>query len=96
MKNRRKICDFTTSRQKIDKVKANGHTSRRIGAANTIKHGRIKMKVSANSIDVHAISDETMGTFLIASYSSVQGNTSHYRPILDNNIKLCPNTIVSA
>ena len=56
----------------------------------------IMMRVSANSNDVHTVAAETMGTFLIASYSSLYGNTSHYLPVSDNNIKLCLNTIVSA
>ena len=43
MKPRRKICDFTTSCRRIAKEKTNGPTSRRIGATNKIKHGRIDM-----------------------------------------------------
>ena len=50
MKPRRKICDFTTSRRRIAKVKSNGPTSRRIGANHTIKHGRIEIDIYANTI----------------------------------------------
>ena len=50
MKTRRKICDFTTSRQIIAKVKANGTTSRRIGSTNTIKHGTIELDTHADTI----------------------------------------------
>ena len=50
MKHRRKICDFTTSRQRIAKVNANGTTSRSIGATNTIKHGRIELDTHADTI----------------------------------------------
>ena len=44
------ICDFTTSRQRIAKVKANGLTSRRIGATNTVNHGRIELDIHAETI----------------------------------------------
>ena len=50
MKPRHNICDFTTSRQTIAKVKANGPTSRRIGVTNTIKHGRLELNTHANTI----------------------------------------------
>ena len=50
MKPRRKICDFTTSRQRIAKVKANGSTSIKIGATNTIEHGRIELDTHADTI----------------------------------------------
>ena len=50
MKPRRKICDFTTSRQRITKVKSNGPTSRMIGAANKIKHGRLELGTHAETI----------------------------------------------
>ena len=50
MKPRRKIYDFTTSRRRIVKVKANGPTSRRFGAANKIKHGRIELDTNFNTI----------------------------------------------
>ena len=50
MKPRRKICDFITSRQRITKVKANGPTSRIIGATNTIKHGSIELGIHANTV----------------------------------------------
>ena len=50
MKHRRKICDFSTSCQIIAKVKSNGPTSRRIGATNTIKHGRIDLDTHSNTI----------------------------------------------
>ena len=45
-----KIRDFTTSCQRIAKVKSNGPTSRRIGATNTIKHGRIELDNHADTI----------------------------------------------
>ena len=50
MKTQRKICDFTTSRQRIAKVKSNGPTSIRIGGTNTIKHGRIDLDTHAYTI----------------------------------------------
>ena len=50
MKPRRKICDFTNSRWRIAKVNANGTTSRRIWAINTIKHGRIELDTHADTI----------------------------------------------
>ena len=50
MKPRRKICDFTTSRRRIANVKENGPTSIRIGATNTIKHGRTELDTHANTI----------------------------------------------
>ena len=50
MKPRRRICDFNTSRQKNAKVKANGPTSRIIGAANTIKHSIIELDTHADTI----------------------------------------------
>ena len=50
MKPWHKICDFTTSRRRIAKVKANGPTSRRIGATNTITHGRIELDTYAGTI----------------------------------------------
>ena len=50
MKPRSKICDFTTSRQMIAKVKANGPTSRIIGSTNTIKHGRLELDTHADTI----------------------------------------------
>ena len=50
MKPRRKICDFTTSHQRIVKVKANAPTSRRIGATNMIKHGRIELETHSDTI----------------------------------------------
>ena len=50
MKPRRKICDFTTSRQIIAKVKVNDPTHRRIGATNTVKHGRIELDTHADTI----------------------------------------------
>ena len=50
MKHRRKICYFTTSHQRIAKIKENGPTSRRIGATNTIKHGRIELDTHADTI----------------------------------------------
>ena len=50
MKPRRKICDFTTSHQRIIKIKANGPTSRRIGSTNTIKCGRIELDNHSNTI----------------------------------------------
>ena len=50
MKPQRKICDFTTSRQIIAKEKANGPTSRRIGATNTIKQSRIELDTHAKTI----------------------------------------------
>ena len=50
MKPRRRICDFTTSRQRIAKVKANCPTSRIIGAANKIKHGILELDTHADTI----------------------------------------------
>ena len=50
MKPRRRICDFTTSRQIIAKVKANGPTFRIIGAADMIKHGIIELDTHSNKI----------------------------------------------
>ena len=50
MKPRRKICDFTTSRQIIAKVKSNGLTSIRIGDTDTIKHGRIELDTHSDKI----------------------------------------------
>ena len=50
MKPRRKICDFTTSRKIVAKVKGNGPTPRRIGATNTIKHGKIELETHADMI----------------------------------------------
>ena len=50
MKPGRKICDFTTSRLIISKVKTNGTTSKRIGDTNTIKHGRIELDNHADTI----------------------------------------------
>ena len=50
MKPRRKICDFTTSSQRIAEVKANCPTSIKIGAANTIKHGMIELDTHAGTI----------------------------------------------
>ena len=50
MKPRRKIFDFTTSCRIIAKVKANVTTSRMIGAANTINHGRIELDTHADTI----------------------------------------------
>ena len=50
MKPRRNICDFTTSRRIIAEVKANGPTSRKIGSANMIKHGRLELDTCANTI----------------------------------------------
>ena len=50
MKHQRMISDFTTSRQRITKVKANGTTSRIIVAANTIKHGRLELDTHADTI----------------------------------------------
>ena len=50
MKPWRRICDFTTSLQRIAKVKANGPTSRIIGATNTIKHGRLELDTHADTI----------------------------------------------
>ena len=43
MKPQRNICDFTTSRRRIAKVKVNGPTPRRIVATNTINHDRIEL-----------------------------------------------------
>ena len=45
-----KIRDFTTSCQRIAKVKENGPTSRKIGFTNTIKHGIIELDTHANTI----------------------------------------------
>ena len=50
MKYRRKICDFTNSRQRIANLRANGPTFRRIGVTNTINHGRIEIDTHANTI----------------------------------------------
>ena len=50
MKPRRKICDFTTLRQRIAKVKANGTTSRKIRATNTVDHGRIELDTYSETI----------------------------------------------
>ena len=50
MKPQRKICDFTTSRRRIAKVKANGITPKRIGPTNTIKHGRIYLDTHVDTI----------------------------------------------
>ena len=50
MKPQRKICDFTNSRQIVAMVKSNGPTPRRIGATNTIKHGRIELETNADTI----------------------------------------------
>ena len=50
MKPRRKICDFTISRQRIAKVKANGPTPRKIGSTNTIKHGIIELDTHVERI----------------------------------------------
>ena len=50
MKPRRRICDFTTSGQRIAKVKSNGATSRIIGDSNTIKHGRLELDTHSESI----------------------------------------------
>ena len=50
MKHQRKICDFATSRRRIAKVKANGPTSRMIGAANTINHDRLELDTHADTI----------------------------------------------
>ena len=50
MKPRREICDFTTSRQRIAKLKMNGPASKKIGAANTIKHGRLDLDTHADTI----------------------------------------------
>ena len=50
MKPLRKIRDFTTSRRRIAKVKANGPTSRIIVATDTIKHRRIELDTHANTI----------------------------------------------
>ena len=50
MKSRRKICDFTNSRQRIANLRANGPTFRRIGVTNTIKHGRIELDTHADTI----------------------------------------------
>ena len=50
MKPRRKICDFTTSRRIIAKVKANSPTSKIIGDDNMIKHGRLELDTHAETI----------------------------------------------
>ena len=50
MKSQRRICDFNTSRWRIAKVKANGPTSRIIGAANTINQGRLELDTHADTI----------------------------------------------
>ena len=50
MEPRHNICDFTTSRQRIAKVKSNSPTSRRIGATNTINHGSIEIDTHADTI----------------------------------------------
>ena len=45
-----KICDFTTSRRRIAKVKANGPTLRKNGATNMIRHGIIELDTHADTI----------------------------------------------
>ena len=50
MKFRCKICDFTTSRRRIAKIKENGTTSRRIGSTNKIKHCKIELDTHAETI----------------------------------------------
>ena len=50
MKPQRRICDFTTSRRRITKVKANGPTYIIIGPANKIKDGRVDLDTHADTI----------------------------------------------
>ena len=87
-----RICDFTTSCQRIAKVKVNGHTSRIIGAANTIKHGRLEIDTHANIIvfvqsfiplsktgqecDVSPYTDEYEGTKNVPIVSAATSGTS--------------------
>ena len=50
MKPQRRICDITTSRRRITKVKANGPTSIIIGPVNKIKDGRAELDTHADTI----------------------------------------------
>ena len=72
MKPLRKICDFTTSHQRIAKVKPNGPTFRRIGATNTIKYGRIELDTHADRIvfgNIFILLSETGREFNVSPYT---------------------------
>ena len=71
MKPRRKICDFTTSRRRIAKIKVNGPTPRIIGATNTINHGRVEL-------DTHADTIVFGQSFILLSQTGIECDVSPY------------------
>ena len=71
MEPRRKICGFTTSLRRIDKVKSNGPTPRSILATNTINHGRI-------DLDTHADTIVFGHTFILLSETGRECDVSPY------------------